>query len=375
MDRRRFLATAAVAAGGFSVTARGPSAIVAAAPAERTPPSAPRALDLLILGGTGFIGPHQVRAALDRGHSVTLFNRGRTNPGLFPGIETLIGDRDGDLEALRGRRWDCVIDNSGYEPAQVSRSAHLLRDAVGQYLFLSSLAAYSSRAIIDQDETGAIGQEGVPGEEWDGYGPLKAACELELAAILPGRHTVLRPSVVVGPGDTTDRFPYWIDRIHRGGEILAPGEPHDPVQWIDVRDLCEWTVRLLEAGTVGVFNTTGPIEPITTAELVHGIRAVTTTPTSFVWTSHQFLREQGVVPFSQLPLWHFPSGATAGFMRMSAARAQAAGLTYRPLATLAADTLEWWLREPTERRTPPLRAGLSPERERELLTTWRARPG
>jgi 2'-hydroxyisoflavone reductase len=378
MDRRRFLvgAAGAMAAGVIPGRFAGAGRLVAA-PGSRPHGGgagrAGRSLRILILGGTGFIGPHQVKAALDRGHTLTLFNRGRTNPGLFPDLETLLGDRDGDLESLRNREWDCVIDNSGFEPEQVALSAGLLRDAVRQYLFVSTQSVYSDRSIIDQDETGHIGRAGVPEQEWSGYGPLKALCEKELTDAMPGRATIVRPAVIVGPGDSSDRFTYWVQRVDRGGEVLAPGQPEDPTQFIDVRDLCEWLIRLVDNETMGVFNATGPLAPLSVGEFVHGLRAVTSSAVSFTWTSHAFLREQAVRHFSELPLWQFPDGATAGFLRMSAARAQAAGLTYRPLAVTAGETLDWWRSEPEERRTGRLRAGLTPEREAAILAAWKTR--
>jgi 2'-hydroxyisoflavone reductase len=349
MDRRKFIARAAGTAGALGVGIAGIGDVRARERAFTAEPArAP--LRILILGGTGFIGPHQVRAARDRGHTLTLFNRGRTNPGLFPDIETLNGDRNGDLRSLEGRRWDCVIDNSGFEPAQVKLSAALLKNSVKQYLFVSTQSVYASRAIIDQDEGGAVGQSGVEEQEWTGYGPLKARCERELREAMPKAFTIVRPAVIVGPGDASDRFTYWVQRIDRGGEVLAPGLPDDPTQFIDVRDLCEWTIRLVENGTMGMFNATGPGSPLSVAGLMYGLRAVTTSPVSFTWTSHEFLAAQKVRPFSDLPLWMVPAGATAGFMRMSARAAKDAGLTYRPLATTAADTLAWWKTEPAERR-------------------------
>lgn len=369
MNRRDFLSST-VATTGLVFGAGGLSASVL--PAGRPETYPPRALRVLILGGTGFIGPHQVHAARERGHTLTLFNRGQTNPDLFPDVETLRGDRNGDLKALEGRSWDCVIDNSGFEPEQVTLSATLLRDTVQQYIFVSTQSVYSDRSIIEQDETGAIGREGVPEQEWSGYGPLKARCEIELKRIVGDRSTIIRPAVIVGPGDASDRFTYWVQRIDRGGEVLAPGRPEDPTQFIDVRDLAEWTIRLAEQRTYGTFNATGPASPLSVAEMLYGIRAVTTSRVSFTWTNTEFLVEQRVRPFSDLPLWMVPSGATAGFMRMSAKRAQDAGLTYRPLATTAAATLAWWRTEPAERRNGRLRAGLAPEREAEVLAAWRA---
>jgi 2'-hydroxyisoflavone reductase len=378
MDRRKFISgtTAAGVLGlvgaraGALASEPGPLAREGGTPAGGQPPRA--ALRILILGGTGFIGPHQVRAARERGHTLTLFNRGRTNPGLFPDIETLLGDRNNNLEALKGRTWDCVIDNSGYEPAQMTLATDVLKGSVGQYIFVSTQSVYADRSIVDQDESGRVGQSGVEEQEWTGYGPLKARCERVLRDAMSAQATIVRPAVIVGPGDASDRFTYWVQRVDRGGEILAPGLPGDPTQFIDVRDLCEWIIRLAEQRTFGIFNATGPAAPMTVSGLLDGIRSVTSTPATFTWTSHQFLADQKVRPFSDLPLWMVPAGATAGFMRMSARRAQAAGLTYRPLAVTGAETLAWWKAEPVERRNGRLRAGLTAEREAELLKAWAA---
>ena len=365
MKRRDFLSVSSSAALGLGL-APGTAA------ARGLPNRRSRALRILILGGTGFIGPHQVRYALERGHTVTLFNRGRTNPHLFPGVEKLVGDRDGDLDALRGREWDAVLDNSGFEPLIVRDSAQLLSGSVGQYLFVSTQSVYAERSIIDQDESGAVGRPGIPEDQWEGYGPLKALCEREVQRALPGGSTIVRPPVIVGPGDASDRFTYWVDRVHRGGEVLAPGAPADPTQFIDVRDLTQWMVRCLENGVTGVYNATGPRAPLSTAEMLYGIRAVTTSDVRFTWVDADFLAAHGVRPFSHMPLWQPPVGRTAGFFRMNAERAQAEGLSYRPLAETAADTLAWWLTEPQERRTG-LRVGVSNEREREVLRAWHAR--
>jgi 2'-hydroxyisoflavone reductase len=364
MDRRRFIASTAAGALGLGLSRSGALA------ANTTRPRA--ALRILILGGTGFIGPHQVRAARERGHTLTLFNRGQTNPGLFPDIETLLGDRNNNVEALKGRSWDCVIDNSGYEPAQMTLALQALKGSVGQYIFVSTQSVYADRSIIDQDESGRVGQSGVEEQEWTGYGPLKARCERVLREGMAAQATIVRPAVIVGPGDASDRFTYWVQRVDRGGEILAPGLPGDPTQFIDVRDLCEWIIRLAENRTMGIFNATGPGSPLTVSELLNGIRAVTSVPATFIWTSHQFLTDQKVRPFSDLPLWMLPSGATAGFMRMNARAAMAAGLTYRSLGVTAAETLAWWRTEPAARREGRLRAGLTPERESEVLRAWAA---
>lgn len=383
MDRRRFFASSAAAVGVFGVVGLAAQAQVSSDGSPDRLAGSPRpgdappgaALRILILGGTGFIGPHQVRAARERGHTLTLFNRGRTNPGLFPDIETLHGDRNNNLDSLKGRSWDCVIDNSGYEPAQIALTMQVLKGAVQHYIFVSTQSVYADRSIVDQDETGRVGLSGVEEQEWTGYGPLKARCEHVLREAIPKLTTIVRPAVIVGPGDASDRFTYWVQRIARGGAVLGPGLPDDPTQFIDVRDLCDWIVRLAESRTLGTFNATGPGTPLTVAGLLNGIRAVTTSPVTITWTSYQFLADEKVRPFSDLPLWMVPSGATAGFMRMSARAAKGAGLTYRPLATTVADTLAWWRTEPLERREGKLRAGLSAERESALLLAWAARKG
>ena len=367
MNRRRFLGTSTAAAVGLGVLP------VGIGPTPAGAPNRSRAFRILILGGTGFIGPHQVRYAMSRGHTVTLFNRGRTNTHLFPEVEKLVGDRDGNLEALKGRQWDVVLDNSGFDPRIVRDSAQLLADAVGQYLFVSTQSVYADRSIIDQDETGTLGQPHLPEAQWSGYGPRKALCEREVQRAFPGRHTIVRPPVIVGPGDRSDRFTYWVARVDRGGEVLAPGRPDDPTQFIDVRDVTHFMVRCLEDGIIGVYNTTGPEAPLSVSEMLFGIRAVTTSAVRFTWVDAQFLAEHGVRGFSDMPLWYPPVGRRAGFFRMNSDKARAKGLTYRPLAVTAAETLEWWQSEPAERRSSAMRAGITAEREAELLADWHAR--
>ena len=370
MNRRAFLGSSAAAVLGLGIHGRELGATPSRSPYSTDTRDPSQTLRILVLGGTGFIGPHQVRYALDRGHTVTLFNRGRTNSHLFPGVEKLVGDRDGGLDPLRGRQWDVVLDNSGYEPRIVRDSARLLADAVGQYLFVSTQSVYADRSIIDQDETGAVGMADRPEEEWEGYGPLKALCEREVQEVFSDRATIVRPPVIVGPGDGSDRFTYWVDRIHRGGEVLAPGSPDDPTQFVDVRDLTHWMVRCLEDGVTGVYNATGPGSPLNMAGMLYGIRAVTTSAVRFTWVDSAFLAEHQVRPFSDMPLWMPPTGRTAGFFRMNASLAQSKGLTYRPLAETAGDTLAWWLSEPAGRRRE-MRAGLSPDREADVLAAWR----
>ena len=358
--RREFLASSAVSLG------------IAGGRVSGQPERSPRALRMLILGGTGFIGPHQVRYATERGHQITLFNRGKTNPGLFPEIEHLQGDRDNDLESLRGRSWDVVIDNSASIPRWVRQSSQLLKDSAEIYLFVSSLSVFSDNSIVGLDESGPLGRledptvEEITGET---FGPLKVLCEEEARSAFQGRSIVVRPGLIVGPGDRSDRFTYWPVRVDRGGEVLAPGDLTDPVQFVDARDLTAWMIHLLENKMVGVYNATGPEGPLSMAEMLYGIRAVTSTPVRFTWVPNSFLEPLKVQPWSDMPVWIPPTEEMKGFSRFDCSRALSAGLRFRPLAETASDTLNWFRTLPAERRSQ-LKAGLSPEREREVLEAW-----
>jgi 2'-hydroxyisoflavone reductase len=334
---------------------------------------APRRLDILILGGTGFIGPFQVRYALERGHTVTLFNRG-SGREMFPELETLIGDRNGDLESLRGRRWDVVIDNSTSRPDWVETAAEFLEDSVDQFMYVSSRSAYADVSRVPmtaEAPTWTYESAGLsPGDNLP-YGLAKAESERNAMRVMPGRTTIVRPGLIIGPGDETDRFTYWPVRIHRGGEVLAPGDPSDPVQIIDVRDFTEWMIRLGESQTMGAFNVVGPRTPRPMAELLYGIRAVTTAETTFTWVHEDFLREIGIRSYSDMPVWRPPSMG-AGFAQFDLTPEVEAGLTFRPLAVTAKDTLDYHFSRPAERQAR-LRAGISAEREAEVLAAWHAR--
>jgi 2'-hydroxyisoflavone reductase len=328
---------------------------------------------LLILGGTVFLGRHLVESALARGHQVTLFNRGQHNPELFPTVEKLRGDRNGDLSALDGRRWDAAIDTCGYLPRVVRASARQLANSVGHYTFISSISVYASLPRPGMDEETAVGtlaDESVEEITGETYGPLKALCEQEAEAAMPGRVLNVRPGLIVGPHDPTDRFTYWPRRVARGGEVLAPGRPDAPVQIIDARDLAEWSLRMVEAGGAGVYNATGPGSVLTMETLLSESRAVSGSDAALVWVKEEFLLEAGVAPWSEMPLWvpDREEGA-AGFATVSSARAIAAGLTFRPLAATIGDTLAWDAALPADREP---RAGLKPDRERELLAAWKA---
>jgi len=367
--RRDFIKLSAATGAALGMGVR-PVNLAASVP-KRVQEAPRRRINLLILGGTGFIGPYQVRYALSRGHTVTLFNRGSGNE-MFPELETLIGDRNNNLEALRGRRWDAVIDNSTRNPDWVTSAAEVLKDSVDQFLYVSSRSAYSDVSRVpmtSEAPTWTHESAGIqPGENLS-YGLAKALSEREAQRIFAGRATILRPGLIIGPDDQTDRFTYWPVRIHRGGEVLAPGNPMDPVQIIDVRDFTEWTIRLAENNTTGEFNVVGPRTPRPIAELLYGIRAVTTAETSFTWVDREFLASMEVRPYAEMPVWRPPTPGSEGFARFDLTPEVEAGLTFRPLAVTAKDTLDYHFSRPPERQAE-LRAGLSAEREREVLAAW-----
>jgi 2'-hydroxyisoflavone reductase len=381
--RREFLA--ASAASGALALGLGADSAAASTPATLAPSplaSAPprRAIRLLILGGTGFIGPWQVRYALARGHQVTTFNRGRTAPGMFPGVEELIGDRDtGNLDALRGRRWDAVIDNSasqGDAPRWVRQSTELLKDATDQYLFISTRSVYRDISMVPATVDAPLLTR-QPGNDYSGgedfpYGLAKALAEGELRAAFGQRATIVRPGLIVGPGDDTDRFTYWPVRIEKGGEVLAPGDPEkDRVQVIDVRDLCEWAVRLCENHTFGTFMGIGPQNGRSMGEFLYGIAAVTTAPLTWTWVPREFLAEHRMRAYAEMPVWRPPTPGYEGFARFDLTREIAAGLTFRSLADTTAATLEFHHSRPAERQAN-LEAGTTLEREVEVLRAWHA---
>jgi 2'-hydroxyisoflavone reductase len=363
IDRRDFLKRAALVGGALS-TGMAPGLLD-----HPMPHAAPRGRDplrILILGGTGLIGPHLVHRALARGHHVTIFNRGRSEPGLyadeFEQVEWLVGDRDGDLGALEGHRWDAVIDNSGYTPDQVRATARLLADSAGHYLFTSTRAVYTDFTHPVMDEDAPIGLP-IPEEEWSGYGPLKALAEGEVQDAFPGANAILRPPIITGPLDGTDRFTYWYHRVDQGGRVLAPGDPSDPLQYLDVRDLVDFFVHLAEEGTTGIFNVEAPAAPLTSAEFLHGVRAITSSPVHFEWVDWETLEAHGLRGGAEIPGWRAPTGDWLNYGRMDNSRAIAAGMTFRPLAVTAADTLEWWYGTGADRP----RVGIPPEVEAEVL--------
>ncbi len=349
-------------------------AIGAVLPASRLLAQEPaKPLRLLVLGGTRFIGPHFVELALARGHQVTLFNRGRTDPQRVTNVETLHGDRNGQLDALKGRQWDAVLDTSAFVPRIVRLSAELLAPSVSHYVFVSSISVYASFAKPNDENSplGKIADETIEKVDGETYGPLKALCEQTAERVMPGRVTVLRPGLIVGPDDNTDRFTYWPARVARGGEVLAPGTREDEIQVIDVRDLAAFTLLCIERRTFGAYNLISPPDTFTMGGLLDACAAAATSDATMTWVPASFLAEHKVEGWSDMPVWLDAVGDEAGFAMTSAERALAAGLKIRPLADTVRDTLKWHLSRPAEQQAK-LKAGITPEREQQVLAAWRA---
>jgi 2'-hydroxyisoflavone reductase len=346
-------------------------AMPAVTAAETSISRARKSLDILFLGGTGFLGPYQVEYALARGHRVTLFNRGKSAPGLFGDrVEILLGNRDGNiapgLQALHGtRRWDVVIDNSGYVPRHVRDSIELLKGRFRRYVYVSTVAVYEPSAGPRFDERSALRAAPDPAtEEVTGqtYGPLKAECDRIVQAALGDRATIVRPTYLFGPGDDTDRFTYWVERVARGGEVLGPPDPKVELQWVDVRDLCPWIVDLAEADRAGIFNAAGPSTPITWGQVLQELARLSPEPVQFRWATAEVLQQTQI----RLPLVRPATLAGGAAPHFDSAAAQAAGLHYRALADTAAATLAWWRAQPAERRAKP-EGWPTPEQEQDAL--------
>jgi 2'-hydroxyisoflavone reductase len=360
--RRRFIVTTAgalAAAPFLGLATTGQTGI----------PKAGRPLTILVLGGTGFIGPHQIEYAIARGHTVTMFNRG-SNPGMYgDAVEELTGNRDDRIDdglaSLRGdRTWDVVIDNSGYVPRHVRDSAELLKDRCRRYIYISTVAVYDFDAGSAFGENAALAELDDPGlEEVTGqtYGPLKAACDVAVREIVGERCTVVRPTYVVGPGDRTDRFTYWVVRVNQGGDVLAPSGPEREAQWVDVRDLCPWVITLAENDTPGIFNAAGPASKVDRNGLMWGLRALTAEPVRFHWPGDEVLDEFGIDQ---------PMMRRADSVHFENTASMAAGLHYRSLADTAGGTLAWWQAQSEERRANPRRW---PTREQEQSIIERIR--
>lgn len=341
----------------------------------------PKPLHILILGGTGFTGPFQIQFALGRGHKITTFNRGKTHPGELPKeVEQLTGDRNGQLDALKGRKWDVVIDNPTSLPVWVRDAAQVLKGNVERYVFISTISVYGDTSKPGMDEDAPLAKytgpdpmketrESLIASKFALYGPLKALSEAEAEKWFPNKTLIIRPGLIVGPRDETDRFTYWPVRVDRGGEVLAPGDPSDPVQFIDARDLAEWTIRMVENGATGKYNATGPAKKLGVGEMLETIKTAENAKANFTWVNADFLESQKVSPWSDMPVWVPPRGEEAGIGQVSIRRALDKGLTFRPLADTARDTLAWFKSQPADRQAK-LRAGLTPEREKEVLDAW-----
>ena len=385
-SRREFLKLSAIAGSGVGLGLMASSSNFANSFSESmsTLGRAPKPLNILILGGTGFTGPFQVKYALSRGHKVTVFNRGKTHPGELPKeAEQLVGDRNSQLDALKGRKWDVCIDIPTTLPVWVRDAAQVLQGNVDRYVFVSTISVYSDVSKPGADEsaplqkyTGADAMKEtsatLTASNYALYGPLKALSEAEAEKWFPGKTLVVRPGLIVGPGDPSDRFTYWPVRVNRGGEVLAPGNPTDPVQFIDARDLAEWIIRMAEHRIVGTFNATGPKKKMGVGAMLDGIKKATKSNAQFTWVNADFLAEQKVRPWSDMPVWIPPRGEEVGFSSISIQKALDKGLTFRPLADTTQATLEWFKKQPAERQAK-LYAGLTAEREAAVLAAWHAK--
>ena len=372
MTRRKFVRISSMTGGGFGL---GMLASRSAAAADKPAP-----MKILILGGSGFTGPFQVQYALSRGHKVTVFNRGKSRPGELPAaVEQLIGDRNGQLDALKNRKWDVVIDNPTSVPVWVRDAARILKGNVERYVFISTISVYADNSRPN-DEVAALAKydgadamketrETLIASDFKLYGPLKALAEQEAEKWFPKKTLVIRPGLIVGPGDQTDRFTYWPVRINRGGEVLAPGDPGDPVQFIDARDLAEWTIRMVEKRAAGIYNATGPATQLGIGEMLAGIKSAVNSDARFTWADADFLEAQKVSPWSDMPVWLPPKSEGGAMNRTSIRKALAEGLTFRTLTDTTRDTLAWFKTLPAERQAG-LKAGLKAEREKEVLAEW-----
>lgn len=342
-------------------------------------------MKLLVLGGTQFLGRHFVETALARGDEVTIFHRGLTNPRLFSHqVERILGDRDGGLAALGGRRWDVVVDTTSYVPRLVRDSAERLAASVGRYVLISTVSVYADMKTRGLTESSPLRQpppgwekiENVTAGPGGSYGWLKAVCEQVVEKVMPGRALVVRPGIIMGPHDLSGRFTYWVWRVNRGGEVLAPDSPDLPVQIIDARDIAAWALRQAEAGGSGIYNAVGPEQPLRLGEILETCREVSGSDARFTWVDADFLLANQVTPSNELPLWLRSQGVASGFHAIDNRKALSAGLTFRPLADTVRDTLAWLRQIGGEvPRTPGMQTAstMKPERETDLLRRWHAR--
>ncbi len=377
MNRRSFVKRTGLGLVGLGAVSTG-ALKPGSALGELTHLRSDRRLKILILGGTAFLGPAIVRHARSLGHELTLFTRGRTNVNFFPDIEMLVGDRDGDLEALKGRTWDVCIDTSGYVPRIVTDSARLLADSVGQYIFISTISVFADFTQKGLNESSAVGiMEDETDEKITGltYGPLKALCEQASDREMHGRSTIIRPGLIVGPMDRSDRFTYWPVRIAKGGEVLTPDGPDIFTQVIDVNDLAMFIVRCAERNITGTYNATSPAEELIMGEIFESCRKVSGSDATFTYVSQEFMEEHEVAAWSDMPVYVPLEGEDAGHPYIDVTKALRQGLTFRPISETIRDTLDWWAAESPERKEKPMRSGLTSEREQELLEDWHKKNG
>ena len=331
-------------------------------------------MKILVIGGTQFVGRAMAQAVLDRGHELTLFNRGKTAAALFPSAEKIVGDRDGGLDALDGKRWDAVIDACGYYPRLVKDSVTKLKDAVGVYAFVSTISVFSDLTLSGIDESSPMGRDAGDGvEEFTGekYGPFKTLCEEELLAVFPQNHLIIRPGLVTGPNDHTNRFGYWPARFAKGGDVLVPGSAERQLQHIDARDLAAFTLHCLENGTLGDFNATGPAVRQTMGDLVAACLEASGSGANPIYVDEAFLLENEVQPWSELPFW-IPESAedSRGLFAFNVQKAVDAGLTFRPLIETVRDALAYENERAKAEDFHNWAANLAPEKEAALLEKW-----
>jgi 2'-hydroxyisoflavone reductase len=365
VDRRQFISASAAAAGLGAFPALFSAAVL---PAQER-------LKILFLGGTGFLGPHTVQYAMDRGHEVTLFNRGKSNTELFPELEKIVGNRDPEIDqglsGLENRRWDAVIDTSGFVPRIVGASSSLLSENVGQYLFVSTICQYSDwmegEPLRTEDWPRGTLEDPATEDVRTNYCYLKAYCEMAAEEAMPGRVTQIRPGLIVGPRDNTDRFTYWPIRADRGGEMLAPGKPADLTQYIDVRDLAEFMVHCVEQNIADRFNLVR--QPLPMGDFLESCVRVTGTGTELTWVPADFLTVHELEAWQQVPMWADSDSALVGSLTWSGEKALRAGLKIRPLEETIRDTVAWFKSLPEDRQAK-LRAGIDPEKESAVLNAW-----
>jgi 2'-hydroxyisoflavone reductase len=385
LDRRQFVLGSLAAGAAACGTRRDPGGTAAGAvPAASAPATAataataaaaPARKSILVLGGTGFLGPHVVTAALARGHTVTLFNRGKSHADLFPEVEKLQGDRDGHLEALARRTWDAVVDPSGYVPRIVKASAELLAPSVGHYVFISTISVYAKYDVVNPDESLPVAALADPTSEdvKAHYGALKALCEQAAEAAMPGRVAAIRPGLIIGPGDPSGRFTHWPTRLAEGGEVLAPGDGATPVQYIDGRDLGAWIVRVIEDRTVGTMNALGPRDRVAMKSVLDECNRALGNKARLTWVDAAFLEQHGVEGWRDMPMWLDNHGDFAGFGTLQNTRAVRAGLAFRPIGDTARDTLAWLDTLPEDARAKARSSGIKRDKEAAVLAAWKAR--